>query len=77
MTVDDLLRICASLYTIRCMMSTFVLLGDHPTREFDRERYDNNAFIVDARALIQPMKNKWKTNGKRLENSAMQFSKTY
>ena len=59
----DLLRICASVYTIRCMMSTFVLLGDHPTREFDRERYDNNAFIVDAMALIQSMKNKWKTFG--------------
>lgn len=63
LTVDDLLRICASIYTICCMMSTFVLLGDHPTREFDRERYDNNAFIVDAMALIQSMKNKWETFG--------------
>ncbi|XP_046853934.1 uncharacterized protein LOC124447078 [Xenia sp. Carnegie-2017] len=37
--------------------------GDHLTCKFNGEHCDNNALIVDAMALIQTMKSKWKTFG--------------
>ena len=43
---------------------SFVFYQDEQcNNEFDREEFHNNAVIVDAMAVIQALKGKWKTFG--------------